>query len=269
MVYEVVDNAIDEALAGFAKEVLVQLNGRFLHRARRRPRHPGRHPQAKACRRPKSHDSCMPGKSTRTPIRCPAGTGRRLRRQRAVDLAEAHHLARRHEHSMEFATARRRPTRHAWRRHDKRAPRHVPAVDGHLHHDGVGLRDAGTPVARARVPQFRDVSDNRHAVEKREELRYEGGVEAFVKYLDCNKTAFHSAADHDPGRARRGDGRLCAVVERRLPRVRACFTNILQRDGGTHPPASRAAHAPDNAYGPGGVARKEKVALTGAIAAKA
>ena len=32
------------------------------------------------------------------------------------------------------------------------------------------------------------LSDKRHAVEKREELRYEGGVEAFVKYLDRNKT---------------------------------------------------------------------------------
>ena len=31
------------------------------------------------------------------------------------------------------------------------------------------------------------LSDMRHAVEKREELRYEGGVEAFVKYLDRNK----------------------------------------------------------------------------------
>src|SRR3977135_2687848 len=28
------------------------------------------------------------------------------------------------------------------------------------------------------------LSDKRHAVEKREEMRYEGGVEAFVKYLD-------------------------------------------------------------------------------------
>src|SRR3977135_4724521 len=30
--------------------------------------------------------------------------------------------------------------------------------------------------------------DNRHAVEKREEMRYEGGVAAFVKFLDRNKT---------------------------------------------------------------------------------
>src|SRR5580693_10206518 len=32
------------------------------------------------------------------------------------------------------------------------------------------------------------LSDMRHAVEKREEMRYEGGVEEFVKYLDRNKT---------------------------------------------------------------------------------
>src|SRR5499426_585247 len=32
------------------------------------------------------------------------------------------------------------------------------------------------------------LSDKRHAVEKREEMVYEGGVEAFVKYLDRNKT---------------------------------------------------------------------------------
>src|SRR5712672_2840462 len=32
------------------------------------------------------------------------------------------------------------------------------------------------------------LSDKRHAVEKREEMLYEGGVEAFVRYLDRNKT---------------------------------------------------------------------------------
>src|SRR5678815_5950880 len=32
------------------------------------------------------------------------------------------------------------------------------------------------------------LADQRHAVEKREEMKYEGGVEAFVKFLDRNKT---------------------------------------------------------------------------------
>src|SRR5205814_8532149 len=33
------------------------------------------------------------------------------------------------------------------------------------------------------------LSDKRHAVEKREEMRFDGGVEAFVRYIDRNQTA--------------------------------------------------------------------------------
>ena len=65
------------------------------------------------------------------------------------------------------------------------------------------------------------LSDMRHAVEKREEMRYEGGVEAFVKYLDRNKTPLVPQPIMIKAERDGVDGRMRAVVERRLPRDRA------------------------------------------------
>ena len=108
------------------------------------------------------------------------------------------------------------------------------------------------------------LSDQRHAVEKREELRYEGGVEAFVKYLDRNKTAIV------PFPVMLKAERDGIVVEAALTwndgyhETVLCFTNnIPQRDGGTHLAGFRGALTRQvNGYAEG-VARKEKLALTG------
>src|SRR5450631_11893 len=110
------------------------------------------------------------------------------------------------------------------------------------------------------------LSDMRHAVEKREELRYEGGVEAFVRYLDRNKSPLVPAP-------------VMVRVERDGIGVEAalwwndgyhetvlCFTNTIpQRDGGTHLAGFRGALTRQvTGYAEkGGGARKEKVALTG------
>ena len=110
------------------------------------------------------------------------------------------------------------------------------------------------------------LSDQRHAVEKREEMVYEGGVEAFVKYLDRNKSPLVPKpivikVDRD------GLGVECALGwNDGYHEAVLCFTNnIPQRDGGTHLAGFRGALTRQiTGYAEsGGVAKKEKVALTG------
>jgi DNA gyrase subunit B len=110
------------------------------------------------------------------------------------------------------------------------------------------------------------LSDMRHAVEKREEMRYEGGAEAFVRYVDRNKTPIIPAPLMI--RAER-DG---IVVEAAMwwndgyHETVLCFTNnIPQRDGGTHLAGFRGALTWQlTGYAEtSGVSRKEKVSLTG------
>jgi DNA gyrase subunit B len=110
------------------------------------------------------------------------------------------------------------------------------------------------------------LSDKRHAEEKREEIHYEGGVEAFVRYLDRNKQPLI------PKPMMVKTGRDDIEVECALwwndgyHETVLCFTNnIPQRDGGTHLAGFRGAltrqvtsYADQN-----GASKKEKVALTG------
>src|ERR1700732_3096855 len=110
------------------------------------------------------------------------------------------------------------------------------------------------------------LSDMRHAVEKREEMRYEGGVEAFVKYLDRNKTPLVPKpivvkAERD------GTGVECALWwnDGYHEAVLAFTNNIPQRDGGTHLAGFRGALTRQvTGYAESsGLAKKEKAQLTG------
>ncbi len=110
------------------------------------------------------------------------------------------------------------------------------------------------------------LSDKRHAVEKREEMKYEGGVEAFVKYLDRNKNALIPAPIMIKAE-REGITVECALWwNDGYHESVLCFTNnIPQRDGGTHLAGLRGALTRQiTQYAETlGTTKKEKVALTG------
>ncbi len=109
------------------------------------------------------------------------------------------------------------------------------------------------------------LSDQRGVDARNVEMHYEGGVEAFVQYLDRNKKA------ENPTIAVTGE-RDGIVVELALQwndsyhEQMLCFTNnIPQRDGGTHLQGFRAAltRTINTAANETGIAKKEKVTLTG------
>jgi DNA gyrase/topoisomerase IV subunit B len=108
--------------------------------------------------------------------------------------------------------------------------------------------------------------DDRHAEPHQVELHYEGGLEAFVRYLDRTKTPLV-----EPPVVIKSE-RDGLTVELALQWTDSyhenvlCFTNnIPQRDGGTHLAAFRAALTRQvNAYAASSaLGKKEKVQLTG------
>ncbi|CAM5519871.1 DNA gyrase subunit B OS=Afipia felis OX=1035 GN=gyrB PE=3 SV=1 [Afipia felis] len=108
------------------------------------------------------------------------------------------------------------------------------------------------------------LSDMRHAVERREELHYEGGVEAFVKFLDRNKKAVVDT----PIVMRAEQNGISVEVAMwwndSYHENVLCFTNnIPQRDGGTHLAGFRGALTRQITGYAEGMAKKEKIALTG------
>ncbi|MCK1642244.1 DNA topoisomerase (ATP-hydrolyzing) subunit B [Bradyrhizobium sp. 157] len=108
------------------------------------------------------------------------------------------------------------------------------------------------------------LSDMRHAVEKREEMYYSGGVEEFVKYLDRNKKAIVPAPIMVRSESN-GIGVEAALWWNDSYHENVlCFTNnIPQRDGGTHLAGFRGALTRQvNGYADAN-AKKEKIALTG------
>ncbi|MBI5120287.1 MAG: DNA topoisomerase (ATP-hydrolyzing) subunit B [Rhodospirillales bacterium] len=110
------------------------------------------------------------------------------------------------------------------------------------------------------------LTDARHGEEKKVELYYEGGIEAFVHYLDRSKTAVIQTPIAIKGEKEGITVELSMEWNDSYHETMLCFTNnIPQRDGGTHLAGFRAALTRTvNAYAQdSGIAKKEKVALSG------
>ncbi len=115
------------------------------------------------------------------------------------------------------------------------------------------------------------LNDARGVEPRAVDLFYEGGLEAFVQWLDRSKVALHKPAI--TLRAERATEHGGAVaVECALQwndsyhETTLCFTNnIPQKDGGTHLAGLRAAltRAVNNYANESGIAKKEKVTLSG------
>jgi len=276
MVYEVVDNAIDEALAGFATEVAVTLNPDGSCTVRDNGRgiptdiHKGEGVSAAEVIMTQLHAG---GKFDQNAYKVSGGL-------HGVGVSVVNALSRwlkltiwrdGKEHVMEFQDGVAKAPLKARGDTKGKSGTEVtflpsPKTFGMVEFDFATLEHRLRELAFLNSGVAIVLSDQRHAVEKREEMKYEGGVEAFVKFLDRNKTALIPNPIMIKSE-REGITVECAPWwNDGYHESVLCFTNnIPQRDGGTHLAGFRGALTRQvTQYAETiGTSRKEKVALTG------
>jgi DNA gyrase subunit B len=110
------------------------------------------------------------------------------------------------------------------------------------------------------------LADNRHAEPFEEILHYEGGVEAFVRHLDKSKSPILKDVIVIRGKKEGIELDLALWWNDSYHETMLCFTNnIPQRDGGTHLSAFRSSltRVMSGYIEAAGAAKKEKVSVSG------
>jgi len=110
------------------------------------------------------------------------------------------------------------------------------------------------------------LTDDRHVDEVKVDLHYEGGLSEFVKYLDRAKTSLINETIYVGGEKDDITVELAMQWNDSYHEQTLCFTNnIPQRDGGTHLAGFRGAltRSINNYAKAGGLSKKEKISLTG------
>ncbi len=249
LVYEIVDNSIDEALAGYCDQVNVTIHiDNSVTVDRQRPRHSGRSARQRQVGGGSRADRAARRRQVRQ--RQLQGLGRsarrrRLGRQRAVRVARARDLAQRPGLQADATSAaRRRPTSRSPARPRSAAPRSPSSRTRRSSRPSSSAstrwRSACASSRSSTAASPSRIDDERDG--KAHKFLYEGGIVSFVEYLNQNKASVNDKPIYMHGEKDGIDVEIALQWNDGYAETLYSFANnINTHEGGTHLSGFRSA----------------------------